>query len=249
MKKRILSIMIMLLISIPLIIIGGFPFQIMVILIGIEMLKELLDVKKVPKLVQYTTYGLTLLLFLHGYSIKILSIIIMILFLFVIYYYDNKKYSVVDAFYTVSGLFLIFITCYYVIQLRNKNFPILIYLLLITTMTDTYAYIVGCLIGNHKLIENISPKKTVEGLIGGLFGGVLIASIFYMINFRNIYLPSLLFQTTILSLLGQFGDLFFSSLKREYHIKDYSNLIPGHGGMLDRFDSLIFVLIGYLIFI
>ena len=122
------------------------------------------------------------------------------------------------------------------------------YLLLITTITDTFALISGMLVGRHKLCPKISPKKTVEGLIGGVLMGTFVATSFYftVIN-SSISLVFLIFITALLCLIGQLGDLVFSSIKRYYDIKDFSNLIPGHGGVLDRFDSLVYVTLAFII--
>ena len=121
---------------------------------------------------------------------------------------------------------------------------------LISIVTDSYAYFVGCLIGRHKLLEVISPKKTWEGMIGGTFFGVFI-DILYYINFVNpvAFLLNVIVVTTFLSIVGQFGDLFFSAIKRYYGKKDFSNIMPGHGGILDRFDSIIFIMLAFSFFL
>ena len=112
-------------------------------------------------------------------------------------------------------------------------------------MPDTGAYLIGCAFGKHKLCPLISPKKTVEGMIGGilvamagLVAYMLVLNIFF--DFKVNYVYALIYGL-IGSLGGVFGDLCFSAIKRQAGIKDYSNLIPGHGGMLDRFDSMIVV--------
>ena len=106
------------------------------------------------------------------------------------------------------------------------------------------------LIGKHKLLSEISPKKTVEGLIGGTIMGVFVSSMFfYTCITSNISILLLIIICTFLSLLGQFGDLIFSAVKRYFGIKDFSNIMPGHGGVLDRLDSIIFVLLGFTFFI
>ena len=131
-----------------------------------------------------------------------------------------------------------------------KHFKgVLSILLLITIFTDTFAYIIGRLIGRTKLLEEISPNKTLEGTIGGTLLGVYIPTLFYYVVISQEHLLQVILITLFLSVLGQFGDLFFSAIKRYYGKKDFSNLIPGHGGVLDRVDSILFVLLGFMLFI
>ena len=126
----------------------------------------------------------------------------------------------------------------------------MIYLLLITVFTDTFAYITGSYIGKTKLAPSISPNKTMEGLVGGLLMGTFVPTVFYVTVINpSISLVVIVFITLFLSLVGQLGDLVFSSIKRTYNVKDFSNLIPGHGGILDRFDSLIFVVLAFIIIV
>ena len=112
-------------------------------------------------------------------------------------------------------------------------------------MSDTSAYFAGRYFGKHKLAPIISPKKTVEGLVGG-FGGAIISMLIYCLVLQFAcglevnYLYALIYGLAG-SAAGVFGDLSFSAIKRQVGIKDYGNLIPGHGGILDRFDSVIMV--------
>ena len=121
---------------------------------------------------------------------------------------------------------------------------------MITIFTDTFAFVSGKIFGRHKLIERISPNKTLEGFIIGSIIGTIIPTIFYIyvISPGEEFISIIIF-TFVLSIIGQFGDLVFSSIKRHYKIKDFSNLIPGHGGILDRLDSITFVMFGYIILI
>ena len=116
---------------------------------------------------------------------------------------------------------------------------------LLSFMSDSGAYFAGISLGKHKLAPKISPKKTVEGLIGGVVSAVLGMIIFCLVlnkyfDFSVNYFAAIAFGA-IGSLVSVFGDLSFSVIKRQTGIKDYSKLIPGHGGILDRFDSTIFV--------
>ena len=113
--------------------------------------------------------------------------------------------------------------------------------------TDSFAYFggLGCskLFRTHKLLERISPKKTIEGSVSGLIFGVLAGYLIWQFTGISVIftLKQALVLSVIISVFGQIGDLFESMLKRDFGVKDSSNIIPGHGGILDRFDSLIFV--------
>lgn len=112
-------------------------------------------------------------------------------------------------------------------------------------MADTGAYFIGCAFGRHKLAPNISPKKSVEGLFGGILFAVLGMLVYCLIMDKvfqsNVNYLYAITYGIVGALTGTFGDLSFSAVKRQAGIKDYGNLIPGHGGVLDRFDSVIFV--------
>lgn len=112
-------------------------------------------------------------------------------------------------------------------------------------MTDTGAYLVGCAIGKHKLCPVISPKKTVEGLVGGILGGIIGMLVYGLVlhhafGFTVNYLFAAVYGA-IGAGAATFGDLMFSVIKRQTGIKDYGKLLPGHGGILDRFDSVTIV--------
>ena len=110
---------------------------------------------------------------------------------------------------------------------------------------DTFAYFTGMLFGRHKLIPELSPKKTVEGSIGGIAFTVLAFLLYGLICEKCFSLDAnylvLALSGLVLSVVSQLGDLFASLIKREYGVKDYSHLLPGHGGIMDRFDSILAV--------
>jgi len=125
--------------------------------------------------------------------------------------------------------------------IENTYNPFIIFgILIIIWSNDTFAYLVGKNFGKRKLFEKVSPKKTIEGFFGGLLFGVIAALI---IAFTTSSLSTLhwIVLSIIISIFGTIGDLVASKFKREANIKDSSNLIPGHGGFLDRLDSLIFI--------
>ena len=112
-------------------------------------------------------------------------------------------------------------------------------------VTDIFAYLTGKSLGRHKLCPVISPNKTVEGSIGGIVGTVaVLLSLGFTLekaNVMQVNLSALTIYALLSSIIGQFGDLSMSAVKRCLGVKDYGTLFPGHGGILDRFDSLLFI--------
>lgn len=185
----------------------------------------------------------------NGASFGVLGLTILLLAIPSIFY-KKEQYTTQSAFYLIGTTLVIGLFFNLLMLLFLGNKWLLLYLVLIATMTDTFAMLIGCLIGKHKLIPDVSPKKSVEGSVAGSLLGTAIAAIYYYNVITNgINIVFLIFMTLILSILGQIGDLFFSKIKRENKIKDFSNLMPGHGGILDRFDSLTFIIFGYIIII
>ncbi len=259
-KKRIISAGIMLLIVIPLIILGGIPFALAVGLIGILAYKELIDLRKekkndYPNLIKllglidvlfliysnFEKYGL-----LFGVSYKIICGVILNLAAPIILY--KKEYNVDDFFHMLSNVLFLGIGFNLIISVYNYNIKYFLMLILITVLTDTFALFGGRLIGKHKFTK-ISPNKTIEGCIVGSLVSTIVCSMYYVnvISSDNNLIRTILL-ILLFSIIGQIGDLFFSAIKREYNKKDFSNLIPGHGGILDRLDSIIFVLFAFVVF-
>ncbi len=132
-------------------------------------------------------------------------------------------------------------------MLRNLTYGIfLIWIpIIIAWLSDTFAYTFGRLFGKHKLIPEVSPKKTVEGAVGGVLGGIVFMVIYGLVCVfcfdKSVNWLSIILLGGFGSILSQLGDLAASWIKREKGIKDYGNLLPGHGGVMDRFDSVLIV--------
>jgi phosphatidate cytidylyltransferase len=120
--------------------------------------------------------------------------------------------------------------------------------MLLNFMVDTAAYFTGKKFGKHKLWEAVSPKKTIEGAVGGVVFSVIATSVFWNYLVNDVGLLSIGFFA-IIACCSQVGDLFQSKFKRHFEIKDSSTLIPGHGGVYDRIDSLLFVAPLYAFFL
>ena len=130
-----------------------------------------------------------------------------------------------------------------IISIYDRNSWLMMYVILATYLTDTGAHFCGYFFGKHKLIERISPKKTVEGAIGGWLCGTAGAFIFAWAMLPELPLGLALFGAATMAVVGQLGDLAFSLIKRHVGIKDFGSFLPGHGGILDRIDSLLFNLL------
>lgn len=258
MKQRVITSIILLAIVIPVLIIGGPVYQGLIYLIGILGMRELLNLykkeKKLPKIVEYLAYFIIIVLASEYRTLvnsridfRVLITVILAYLLPVLAY---EEYDVKDAFY-LTGFSLFFgLGLNMLINIRNLSVIYIIYILLLTNITDSFALFTGMLIGKHKLNERISPNKTVEGFIGGSFIGTLVASTFYWnVIANNDSLLLVILISFILTIMGQFGDLFFSAIKRRFKVKDFSNIFKGHGGMLDRMDSLLFITLTLSLFL
>ncbi|MBQ7352928.1 MAG: phosphatidate cytidylyltransferase [Clostridia bacterium] len=161
----------------------------------------------------------------------------------------KNKLKVSDVM-SLYALFIYVVGCFssiVMVRYSNDGIGVYIYLLIFlgAWVSDTFAYFTGRLIGKHKLIPEISPKKTVEGAIGGVLF-TLVTFIVYGFVVKNNYGVNLpIYQYCILGILlpiiSQIGDLIASCVKRQYNVKDFGNIFPGHGGVLDRFDSVMLV--------
>lgn len=179
-------------------------------------------------------------------TVAIITVPTILVILFAQVIATDMKTSFKDIAYSFLGIFyVVFFTLFVALLYGKDNGKFLIwYAIFAAWGTDAFAYFIGKHFGKHKF-SKVSPKKSIEGCIAGTIGAlVFILPYTYFINIyggQNISYLYIGLIGVVLSLLGQIGDFAASSIKRYVDIKDYSNLIPGHGGMLDRIDSLIFL--------
>jgi len=152
----------------------------------------------------------------------------------------SKKSNFIDISVTLMGYFYITFSLLHIVLISNEYNAFIWLVFIIAMSTDTFAYFSGYFFGSRKLIPKVSPNKTIEGSIGGIIGCIILTVIFtYIIN------PSYIYHSVILAILGsifsQIGDLIASKIKRYVGIKDFGKLIPGHGGIVDRFDSIFVI--------
>ncbi|MGV6861655.1 MAG: phosphatidate cytidylyltransferase [Putridiphycobacter sp.] len=142
---------------------------------------------------------------------------------------------------TITGILYVTLPFFIINHLRltNDNYWMVLGLFIMVWSSDTFAYLIGRQIGKHKLFERISPKKSWEGFIGGMLFSMLAGGL--IAHFTDESIVKFLIYGAIISTFGTLGDLVESMLKRSLNIKDSGNILPGHGGLLDRFDAVIFV--------
>ncbi len=188
----------------------------------------------------------------------ILSFYVVLLFILMLTNYDNTKFedvaTVILATTFVPWAFSILIRLNDIDATNPEAYDghyamfYIIIGLFCAWLTDTFAYFSGKFLGKHKLCPKISPKKTVEGAIGGMLGAVLSCVIAFFVfdkcyfTVHSVSLWEVIVLSAVLSIVGMCGDLTASVMKRNFGVKDFGNLFPGHGGVMDRFDSALFVL-------
>ena len=263
MKTRIISAIIMLLITVPILIKGGELFAIFILIIAICGLKEIIDLretkKKIPDMIKLLAYvALTVLIIgqfssdimVYAIDYRLIALTLFTLLIPIILYHDVDTYNINDSMFMIGVLFFLGTTFSLVVLIRDYSLMYLLFLIIIAIASDTYAYLIGTLIGKHKLLESVSPNKSVEGTIFGIIFGTILGTMFYyMVISNTVNIIILILTVMLLSIVGQLGDLCFSAIKRKYKKKDFSSLIPGHGGILDRLDSIIFIVLIFSLFI
>lgn len=266
MKERIITGFLIGIIVIPLLLLGNIPYLIGIILLLGGATYEVCNIKKHNILIKALSIGLITSSLIYSYfniSTIATSTPTIFLFLPIFVFYTiavcNSKFEFKEA--TFISLFTILMILFgnsaLYIRNINNNANAIFFVVITTCAVDVFALFGGKLFGKHKLNERISPKKTIEGSLSGIICALIITFIFNLFfpifetsnttNFLNLSFNNnltlvkpleVLLIAFILSIAGQIGDLIFSMIKRHYEIKDFSNLLPGHGGLTDRIDSL-----------
>ena len=244
MKTRIITAIVALIVFLPLLFLGGDNFKFTTFTLGVMAMYEIVRMtfKKTNIVVLSLSSLAGALLFLHNevstlvqYSIIYLILIGMLGTVVM----TGHKIKLVEIGSIIFVTAYIFVGFYCLFMLRNLSLSHVAYLLLTIWFTDSFAYFGGMKFGRNKLSPNISPNKSIEGSVIGSVSSIAIALLFFFTTniFSNLLVAIVV--TLIVSVIGQFGDLIESAYKREYQVKDSSNLLPGHGGIFDRFDSVI----------
>lgn len=252
MKQRVITAVVALIIFIPLIVYGGLPLTIAALVLGLIAINEILIMKKML-LVSFeaivSNLGLILMVlpdnwlnFLPDGLNRLFLFYILVVLVLLHTVVKKTRFSFDDAGVLTLAMLYIGTGFHYFVTARADGLTTLLYAMLIVWLTDSGAYMLGKRFGKHKLAPKVSPNKTWEGSIGGTVAATIILAIylwFFPVGYSWVVMIGL---TLILSIVGQFGDLVESALKRFYGVKDSGKILPGHGGILDRFDSMLLVM-------
>ena len=251
-KQRLFSGIVLVILAVVVLYFGGYVTWAALLLLSMGAMFELLRIYKqhntllgVAVYAAVVAYYLMLILDLREYIL--FMFIVAILVILGIYVFAYPKYTDKEIMAVVFAFFYTTFMFSYVYEIRSlAHGGILVIMIFICSwVNDTLAYCAGVTMGKHKMSPKLSPKKSIEGLLGGLLGAALVGGIYGY--FFDKYVSAIDNSILIFAIIGfagaivaVIGDLTASAIKRNNDIKDYSNLIPGHGGILDRFDSIIF---------
>ncbi|MCM3759481.1 phosphatidate cytidylyltransferase [Alkalihalobacillus oceani] len=256
MRERIVTGLIGGALFVGMVLIGGWIFALFISIVASIAMIELLKMKKIAPLSLMGVLSLLSMWLLlvptnwfeviipsYFTKVEIFVFMILVLLMFTVitknsFTFDQVGFVILSSVYVGFGFHYLIMTR----DIPDYGMLLVFYVLFIIWTTDSGAYFVGRKWGKKKLWPDISPKKTIEGSIGGVVAAVIVGSVFYaVVPIFSSYLVAL-FVIIVASIFGQLGDLVESALKRHYAVKDSGNVLPGHGGILDRFDSLIYVM-------
>lgn len=254
MKQRIITAIVALAVFVPIVMIGGLPFTALMYLLATIGVVELLNMKKIKPLSFPSIVSLLLTwVFLlptssdaafqmvseHKVEVALFATLLLLMYTVVVknvFTFDGVGFLLLTTLYVGLGF-------HYFIEVRSEyGLTYLFFAFLLIWATDSGAYFIGRAMGKRKLWPEISPNKTIEGFVGGVVCALVVAIIFKVASGIEQSMGAVLLIGIIISLFGQMGDLVQSAFKRHYGVKDSSKLLPGHGGILDRFDSLLFIM-------
>lgn len=249
MKERIITGFIGGTIFIALLYIGGLPFSIFITILSLIGVYEIHKISNNHKDITLliSLVGVFLLfstILLEQNFLKLETTILALSLFYIISILLSKKFNIEkNSYLFLSFLYISFGFLQFAQAREEKGFLFILFVLLLIWTTDSGAYFIGKKFGKNKLFERISPKKTIEGSVGGVLSAILVSFIFYLTTTLFSNISEAIFLAILISIVGQLGDLIESAIKRHFQVKDSGQLLPGHGGVFDRFDSLILVFI------
>lgn len=255
MKTRILTGVIAALLFIPFVWYGGMPFIGLVYILATIGAYELFRMKQIHIYSIPAVLGLVLLwtvLIPSEYAgilenigiVKTELIFTIVLLLLTVTVLSKNKFTFDDVSFLLLSTIYVGIGYYYFLETRliEDGLAYIIFALFTIWVTDSGAYFIGRSMGKNKLWPEISPNKTIEGSVGGIICAIVLAIVFHLMYPLGTSMLLMIVSAIVVSVFGQIGDLVESAFKRHYDVKDSGKILPGHGGILDRFDSILFAL-------
>lgn len=259
MKTRIITAAVMAAVGIPILIFSRYIiFPIALSLLSVIAVFEMLRALGVHKNYTLTApvYVIALAMptltyfFAEDYTLAFILVTAALLFAYLLYMFfvavfmrGRLKYTQVCEIFASVTYVIVSFTSFGVVRYLSNGLWNLIIILIAAWGSDSFAYFTGRLFGRHKLIPEVSPKKTVEGSVGGIVSATLLMLLYgFIVSRATALTPNYIVLTVcgfVLSAVSQVGDLIASLIKREHGVKDYGNIFPGHGGVMDRFDSVL----------
>ncbi|SEN57513.1 phosphatidate cytidylyltransferase [Amphibacillus marinus] len=252
MKTRTITAIIAILLFFPFVILGGWPFYLVMFLISSVGLYELLRMRQMTKYPIPIAFTMVLLWSLvlpetnklnlswvYAYQREIILLVVLLLLGYTVLV--KNKFTFEDAGFMVLSAIYVGLGFHYFIEVQASGLEYIFYAIVVILATDTGAYFSGRYFGKRKLWPEISPNKTIEGAIGGIVLALVAGLTFHFIFTVHQSTSIVILVSILASIVGQIGDLVESAFKRYYTVKDSGHILPGHGGILDRFDSWLFV--------
>lgn len=250
MKERIITAVALISVALPVVLLGGLLFEVVLFALAIIAFFEIMEMANIaiysPESIIGTIAMIGLVLPPHYYHyfrvtpLLLLSLCAFLLLIIMVFSENKFSFERVGVI-TLSALY-VGLGAHYVLTIRQMGFYSMLYLVLAVYLTDSGAYFIGRKFGKRQLAQHISPNKSIEGAIGGTIVATVSSALFLTVfpTPFAINTVGLVVMAFCISIAGQLGDLIESALKRFYHVKDSGNILPGHGGVLDRFDSILF---------
>lgn len=244
MKQRVITGLILVAIVLPPLYLGGYYFLALAFAFFEIAVNEIINMmgKKWPAFFRYSLYLLALGIILCArLDVKylVVSLAAMAVYFFVVSEFNENfplnDIGILFVYFSIISMMMAGLFGMYAV-----NNLLVIFMGIATACTDMFALFTGMMFGKHKFNERISPKKTIEGCIGGYLFGAVLSFLFGHFLINNVPSALIISGSLLMPLIGQFGDLAFSEIKRHFGIKDFGKIFPGHGGVNDRIDSISF---------
>ncbi len=244
MKQRIITSLAIIGCALPPLLLGGVFLDILILIVTLLGCSEIMEASM--KQFSWLLFTCTVVLVCTGAMVDanlLLAILVLLVLMYMSLPVFSEKFHVKDCSVTflVSTLFMLTIRSIYLLYAMDMSLMLVV--VVATYATDTGAYFTGRSIGKHKLNKRISPHKTIEGSVGGYILGVILGAVMGVLLVPVHLRVYAYVMAVVCPLIGQLGDLAFSAIKRNFNVKDFGSIFPGHGGVLDRVDSLLFNLV------